>query len=58
MGWRRMLEDIRLPSSTLEATQRQMNGFFSQLPYKCNLEEVACVEIDFRFALSSTAGWR
>ena len=32
-----------LPSlslSALEATQGQMDGFFSQLPYKCNLEEV------------------
>ena len=27
----------------LEATQGQMDGFFSQLPYKCHLEEVACV---------------
>jgi hypothetical protein len=29
----------------LEATQGQMDGFFSQLPNKCNLEEVASVEI-------------
>ena len=27
----------------LEATQGQMDGFFSQLPYKCHLEEVASV---------------
>ena len=27
----------------LEATQGQMDGFFSQLPYKCYLEEVASV---------------
>jgi len=27
----------------LEATQGQMNGFLSQLPYKCHLEEVASV---------------
>ena len=29
--------------SALEATQGQMDGFFSQLPYKCHLEEVASV---------------
>ena len=29
--------------STLEATQGQMDGVFSQLPYKCHLEEVASV---------------
>jgi len=29
------------PSAALEATQGQMDGFFSQLPYKCHLEEVA-----------------
>jgi len=29
--------------ATLEATQGQMDGFFSQLPYKCYLEEVASV---------------
>ena len=28
---------------TLEATLGQMDGFFSQLPYKCHLEEVASV---------------
>ena len=27
----------------LEATQGQMDGFFGQLPPKCNLEEVAFV---------------
>ena len=30
-------------ATALEATQRQMDGFFSQLPYKCHLEEVASV---------------
>ena len=30
---------LRAPA--LEATQGQMDGFFSQLPYKCHLEEVA-----------------
>ena len=29
--------------STLEATQGQMDGSFSQLPYKCHLEEIASV---------------
>ena len=29
--------------AALEATQGQMNGFFSQLPYKCHLKEVASV---------------
>ena len=29
--------------AALEATQGQMDGFFSQLPYKCHLEEVASV---------------
>ena len=29
--------------STLEATQGQIDGFFSQLPYKCYLEEFASV---------------
>ena len=28
----------------LKATQGQMDGFFSQLPYKCHLEEVASVK--------------
>jgi len=27
----------------LEATQGHMDGFFSQLPYKCHLKEVASV---------------
>ena len=30
-------------SLTLEATQGQIDGFISQLPYKCYLEEVASV---------------
>ena len=29
--------------TALEATHGQMNGFFSQLPYKCHIEEVASV---------------
>ena len=29
------------PLPTLEATQGQNDGFFSQLPYKCYLEEAA-----------------
>ena len=31
------------PSATLEATQGQMDSFFSQLPYKRHIEEVASV---------------
>ena len=30
--------------TALEATQGQMDGFLSQLPYKFHLEEVASVE--------------
>ena len=30
--------------SALEATQGQRDGFFSQHPYKCHLEEVVSVE--------------
>ena len=29
--------------SALEATQGLIDGFFSQLPYKCYLQKVACV---------------
>ena len=29
--------------ATLETTQGQIDGFFSQLPYKCHLEEVTSV---------------
>ena len=29
--------------TALEATQGQIDSFFSQLPYKCHLEEVASV---------------
>ena len=32
-----------LPLAALEATQGQLDVSFSQLPYKCNLEEVASV---------------
>ena len=35
-----------------------MNSFFSQLPFKRHLEEVASVGIDLRFALNSTPGWQ
>jgi len=31
------------PTSALEATHGQMDGFFGQFPYKCHLEEVASV---------------
>ena len=30
--------------TTLEATQGQIDGFFSELPYKCDLDRVASVE--------------
>ena len=44
----RVRVDLSSPStgslaSALEATQGQMDGFFSQLPYKCHLNEVASV---------------
>ena len=32
--------------TALEATQRQMDGFFCQLPYKCYLEEVGSLTYD------------
>ena len=34
---------IFIPQTTLEATQGQMDGFFSQLSFKCYLLEVATV---------------
>ena len=37
------LNSQQLWLTALEATQGQMDGFFSQLPYKCHLEEVASV---------------
>ena len=36
-------EQVPLLETTLEATQGQIDGSFSQLPYKCHLEEVASV---------------
>ena len=33
----------RVQAAALEATQGQMDGFFSQLHYECHLEEVAFV---------------
>jgi hypothetical protein len=48
--WMVRLVTVVWPPSTefgthtaLEATLGQMDGFFSQLPYKCLLEEVASV---------------
>ena len=38
------LPDMGARDATLEATQGQMDGFLSELPYKCYLEEVASVE--------------
>jgi len=34
---------VCMRGAALEATQGHMHGFFSQLPYKCHLEEVASV---------------
>ena len=51
-------ETLRLRGRiALDATQGQTHDFFSQLPYKCHIEEVASVEIDSIFALNSTTGW-
>ena len=36
-------ETLKNEVTALEATQRQNDSFFSQLPYKCYLEEVASV---------------
>ena len=45
---RKRVRDARMPfalrlKATLETTQGQMDGFFSQLPNKCYLEEVTSV---------------
>ena len=43
--------------AVLEATKRQINGFFSQLPYECHLKEAASVgDYLSRCALHSP-GW-
>ena len=45
-GFRDSRSGFRVPGSrwaALEATQGQMDGFCSQLPYQCYLEEVASV---------------
>ena len=39
--------------AALEATQGQMDGFFSPLPYECHLEEMASVG-DLTYELPST----
>ena len=39
------------PSPTLETTQRQIDGFFSQLPFKCYLPEEASVGCGLRICL-------
>jgi len=46
------LTDDRSPT-TLEATQGQIDGFFSQLPYKCHQNQV----IDSGFAHGLPPGW-
>ena len=43
-------------TTTLEATQGQMNTFFSQLPYECHLFRWHLWEIDLRFTLNLTHG--
>ena len=48
---------VKRITPALEATHGQIDGFFSQLPYKCHLEEVALWEIDFRFAPGLPPGW-
>ena len=40
----------------MEATQGQMDGFFSRLSYTCHFEWHLW-EIDLRVALNSTPGW-
>ena len=40
--------------AALEATQGQMGGFLSQLPYKCHPSRWRLWEVDLRFALNST----
>ena len=44
-------------NTALEATHGKIDGFFSQLPYKCHLERWLLWEIDLRFALNSPPGW-
>ena len=39
----RSVKMFRVAKTTLEATQGQIDGLCSQLPYKCHLEEVASV---------------
>ena len=41
--FRQSKECAAVCNTALEATQGQMDGFFTQLPYKCRLEEVASV---------------
>jgi starvation-inducible outer membrane lipoprotein len=51
----------RSAHTALEATQGQTDGFFSQLPYNCHLEEAKrwhLWELELRVALNSTPGWR
>ena len=42
-GGRQSAERGRGSQATLEATQGQIDGFFSQLPYKCHQNRVASV---------------
>jgi hypothetical protein len=43
LGFTILLRHAQNAFSTLEATQGEIDGSFSQLPYKCYLEEVASV---------------
>ena len=42
-SWRSVLAPGCAATATLEATQGQFDGFFSQLPYKCHQNRVASV---------------
>ena len=52
------LGPISPPVPALETTHGQMDGFFSQLPFKCHLSKGWHLwEVDLGFALNSTPGW-
>jgi len=41
--WEKVAENLKVLTPTLEATQVKIDGFFSQLPYKCHQHLVASV---------------
>jgi len=49
--------DAISPQSALETTQGQTDGFFSKLPFKCYLPEVASVGESLKFAPGLPPGW-